>query len=298
MKNVTSEDDRIRQSERTVDNLKRLYAVLFALSFAVLANGVALKLTSAGEGEAWTLQEILAHIEVTLIFALTAGLFYYQSDRFLDVALARRPLPEVSAWKFAGSYLVNVVTMAPFYLMALALGPDLSRGDFGFNWYLLAYVILIANGLLLLFLGGAGRVLLRHRESAAEIEALTVFWMGWNSLMLLVAVGLFRWFSDRAGLCVAGDVNLPLGLGFVTAVGATILLRDAVDFWHGWPILYPVADTDGGIRRRPALRALRARSWLRLIVTWLAVGLTGFSLWLLASTGVFVPGALAAACAS
>lgn len=298
MQEVESEADRTRQSERTVDNLKRLYAVLFALSFAVLAQGVAEKLTSVLSGEPWTFREAIVHVEMTIVFALTAGLFYYQSDRVLDVALARKPPPDVSAWQFAGRYLGNVVTMAPFYLMAFALDVDQSRSAFGFNWYILAYIVLIGNGLFLLFLGRILGLWLKRvdRADGSGLEALTCFWLGWNSLMLLAVVGIFYGFTRTAGLCVAGTVE---GYGWILIglVGLAVLLRDVVDFWHGWPILYPVKDTAAELRRRRALAALVKRPVLRRVVTLTAFCLTVASVWLLIETGVFDKGALRAACA-
>lgn len=296
MSNIDSEADRIRQSERTVDNLKRLYAVLFALSFGLLAQGSAAKLTSALGGQSWTLRDGLLHFEVTVVFALTAGLFYYQSDRFLDVALARRPLPDVSAGRFAFDYLVNVITMAPFYAMAFSLSLEVSRSSLGFTGYFLAYVLLIANGLFWLFVRSSASFVLKLGAPSPEIQALNAFWKLMNSALLLAIVFLYRWFDDRAGLCVAGQKD-DNGFAFVAILGLVIIVRDTLDFWHGWPVLYPVRNMDEQVKKRGLLQLLKAHPGVRLVASWTAVGLTAASLYFLWETGVLASGALSAACA-
>ncbi|MGR9179740.1 hypothetical protein ACU8OR_30030 (plasmid) [Rhizobium leguminosarum] len=62
------EKDRVRQSERTIDNLKRLYAVLFSLSFAIVAQGAATKITAATSAGDFSLQTLLLNAEMTASF--------------------------------------------------------------------------------------------------------------------------------------------------------------------------------------------------------------------------------------
>lgn len=288
------DSDRIRQSERTVDNLKRLYAVLFALSFSVLATGTIEKMNGALTGDVWPVRTIFLHIEISLAFAMTAGLFYYQGDRFLDVVLAKKPLATVTAADFAFSYLVNVLTMAPFYLMAHGLG-YVSAGSGGFTWYFLGYLALIINGLLWLLVRSAARVALRLKAVTGDIAAVSSFWLIMNSLMLVVVLLLYLGFARYGGPCVAGDLE-GVGLWFVASLGAVILIRDGLDFIHCWPILYPVADPEAGIRSRPVIAALKQHIGLRIAAFWVSVLLVVISLYLVWLSGLWDISALRAAC--
>ncbi len=79
--------------KRTIDNLKRLYAVLFSISFGIVAFGVFKKLERYEDPNmVYSWYSFFVEAELTVAFVMTAGLFYYQGDRFLDVSYARGPL--------------------------------------------------------------------------------------------------------------------------------------------------------------------------------------------------------------
>jgi hypothetical protein len=72
--------DRARQRERTIDNLKRLYAVVFAISFGIVGQGIYERLkpflldTSARE-RVVSYTEIIVSFEMVIIFELRLEYF-------------------------------------------------------------------------------------------------------------------------------------------------------------------------------------------------------------------------------
>src|SRR5262249_31449577 len=75
-------NDLVRQGERTIDNLKRVFAVVFALSFGFVGLSIVDKikpiLTDASaivpDAVTW-----IVNIEMVTMFIVTAGVFYHQS---------------------------------------------------------------------------------------------------------------------------------------------------------------------------------------------------------------------------
>lgn len=88
--------DLVRQGERTVDNLKRLFAVVFALSFAIVVHGILARLNHVvlPPGASIPLWRWLLNIEMVAVFMVTAAVFYHQSLKFLDIRYAKEPLSE------------------------------------------------------------------------------------------------------------------------------------------------------------------------------------------------------------
>ncbi len=101
------ERDRIRQSERTIDNLKRLYAVLFSLSFGIVAVESMKKIGVFTDPSAYAVGPLMLHVEITISFIFTAGLFYYQGDRFLDTVYAKHPLAPAKPAHFGADYFAT-----------------------------------------------------------------------------------------------------------------------------------------------------------------------------------------------
>ena len=61
-----------------------------------------------------------------VVFVITAGVFYHQSAKFLDIRYAKKPLSIAQPFGSAFDYLMLVLTVAPFYLMASAFHPDVT----------------------------------------------------------------------------------------------------------------------------------------------------------------------------
>lgn len=231
------EKDRIRQSERTIDNLKRLYAVLFSLSFAIVAQGAATKISTATAMGEFSLQALLLNAEMTASFLITAGLFYYQGDRFLDIMFAREPLGVVTPFSFGLNYAINVCQMIPFYLMAHGLSVD-NTAAVGFTWYFVAYTFLIMLGLTLLFIRRFVNFMKRQSEPR-PIASLGAFWVLMNSLLLFVVI--ISWMAWRSW----GQVQCPTNgassgsTAFLATFGVLVLIRDILDFSTAWRVVYP-----------------------------------------------------------
>jgi len=120
----TRDDEVRRLSDRTVDNLRGLYSVLFALSFGLALTGTYEKVHAALVGQAFDPIGFWVHVLVSLSFLVTLGLFHYQTDRYLDVVYRRDGLPGVRPLVFLLDLVRGLVSMAPIYLMAQSLGAE------------------------------------------------------------------------------------------------------------------------------------------------------------------------------
>lgn len=285
--------ERLKQSERTIDNLKRLYAVLFALSFGAVVKAGFEKLSAFAEPTVaphWLAFGV--HTELTLAFMVTAGLFYYQGDRFLDVAYAKAPLRDVGPMEFGVDYLTNVLTMMPFFLMANALSNDLIN-RFGFLWFAVSYVVLISLGLGLLVVRDIWWAI-RSIAHARELHALQSFWMIMNSLAVTAVVIAYHHFQKFDACPARVGSGVPW---FLFALGGLILLRDGVDFMHGWAVLYPVNPKSKQGQLLPAMKWLASDKGhiLGQILGYLCIVTLIF---VLAGTGLWDLSALARACVS
>jgi hypothetical protein len=283
----TEEDiqrERIRQSERTVDNLKRLYAVLFALSFGIIASSTYEKIQGFDSITAINFGALFLHAELTVAFVVTAGLFYYQGDRFLDVVYAKEPLAPVGPLQFGVDYLVNVFTMVPFFLMAHALAKEFT-GTVGFTWFFFAYVLLIGFGLLLLILRDAFALIHPPASEMPQIAALKTFWLSMNSLLLLCLVAGYVAFVNLGDSCPA-NYHGKSAFGFSMVMGILIFTRDYLDFTRGWAVLYPV---DSNSRHAKLLTPLpwltkksarvSARTFSFLVIALIIFLILRFDLW-------------------
>lgn len=91
---IQDEDFR-RQSDRSVDNLRSLYAVLFGLSFGLTLTGTYDKVHGALIVQCFDGVSLALHGLETLSFVVTLSLFHYQIDRYMDVVDLRTGLREV-----------------------------------------------------------------------------------------------------------------------------------------------------------------------------------------------------------
>jgi hypothetical protein len=99
---------------------------VFALSFGFVGLSIVDKLKPILTGATVIVPDAitwLINIEMVTMFIITAGVFYHQSVKFLDIRYAKRPLSVAGPGGFAFDYLALVLTAAPFYLMAHALSP-------------------------------------------------------------------------------------------------------------------------------------------------------------------------------
>jgi len=276
---AASSNELVRQGERTVDNLKRLFAVVFALSFGIVGNGIFAKLkttmlppTTSPPTWLW-----LLNIEMATVFLVTAAVFYHQSVKFLDIRYARQPLSAAHPWGFAADYLQLVLTAAPFFLMANSLGGEVTHAV-GYLWFFASYVSLLAFGLVLLVVSEVRHSkevrekLLKEQIAPEEIwreGLLRAYWMVMNSAILLVLLVSF-WWASRGNTCPARPAagTLPWFLYFF---GFVALGRDYLDFRWAWPFLYPVSAANAAERMKwPMTRMVASTSHSR----WIAAGVS------------------------
>lgn len=229
------ERDLIRQGERTVDNLKRLFAFVFSLSFAAVAAGASAKLQPVltGTRHSPPLSVWFLNGEMLLVFVVTAGVFFHQSAKFLDNRYARHPLSKAHPFGFAWDYFIQVATVAPFFFMAFAFAPSVTR-EVGYLGFFGFYVVLLSSGLVLLLLAA-----LRHsnwvRNRIAETiavqelereDVIRTYWIFMNSSVLFVILLVFQIFRRSGILCPSSPAFGELISGFLVIFGIIALIRD------------------------------------------------------------------------
>ncbi len=95
--------------------------------------------------------------------------------------------------------------------------------------------------------------------------------------MLLIVALIFNYFSSKSGVCVAGKTEAD-GFVFVLLLGLVVLFRDIIDYFHAWPVLYPVENQQNQIERRPMLNCLICSNRLRICAFWFSFAMTALSL--------------------
>lgn len=271
-----------RLSDRTVDNLRGLYSVLFALSFGLALTGTYEKVHAALMAQAFDPVSLGVHALVSLSFLVTLGLFHYQTDRYLDVVYRRDGLPGVRPLVFLLDLVRGLVSMAPIYLMAQSLGAEPYR-QVGFTWYVLSGALFLLSNTV--FLSWTS---LRRPGAAPEapegdedrIDALRVFWLLLNSASMVLLFVIYRVFRSAGEVCPArGEEGLQVG--FLSAFCILLLARNLIDISQSWPVLHPAfaGPGAGGASRllawlgpAPRRRAIR---WAALVLALAAIGLSG-----------------------
>jgi len=276
----TRDDEVRRLSDRTVDNLRGLYSVLFALSFGLALTGTYEKVHAALVGQAFDPIGFWVHVLVSLSFLVTLGLFHYQTDRYLDVVYRRDGLPGVRPLVFLLDLVRGLVSMAPIYLMAQSLGAEAYR-QVGFTWYVLAGALFLLSNTL--FLSWTS---LRRPGSAGgddggsdQIDALRVFWLLLNSASMVLLFVIYRLFRSAGEVCPArGEEGLQVG--FLSAFCILLLARNLIDISQSWPVLHPAFAGPGAqdasrllawLGPAPRRRAIR---WAALVLALAAIGLS------------------------
>jgi protein-S-isoprenylcysteine O-methyltransferase Ste14 len=269
------EKDLVRQGERTIDNLKRLFAVVFAISFAVVGTGVIDKLRPilanlqrAPHG-LWLL---ILNIEMIAVFVITAGVFYHQSVKFLDIRYAKHPLSQVHPLGFAWDYFTLVLTAAPFFFMAHSLHPTITH-EVGYIWFFVSYVLLLSLGLALLLFGHLRhsktiRGFLNESIDPGEIVregTLRTYWLIMNGMILLLLLVAFRLFAIVSPCPASSPTgSVPIFLYFF---GIFALLRDYLDYRYAWRFLYPTSESSApALDRWPITKIVGSKNLTRWIV--------------------------------
>ncbi|MCW2249242.1 heme exporter protein D [Azospirillum fermentarium] len=255
------EADLVRQGERTVDNLKRLFAVIFALSFGIAGASVIGRieavLSSNGPLNIGR-PLLLLNLEMLVVFTATAAIFYHHGAKFLDHRYASKPWSEAHPIGFALDFITLVLTMVPFYFMAHSLRSDITH-KVGYTMYFWSYSTLIYVGLLLLVLAEIRHLpvirerVFHERLSQNELSRdrrLRSFWFVMNCVALIVVMKLFDWQLDSGNACPTnGDPSK-----FLYAFGVVAVARDILDYVFAWRYIYPVPSH---IREKKAVLPIR-----------------------------------------
>lgn len=264
-----------RQSDRTVDNLRALYAILFALSLSLALTGTYDKVHAALVGQNFNAVSLAHHGLVTLSFLVTLSLFHYQTDRYMDVTHRGTGLHEVRPPIFLLDLVRGLLSMAPIYLMAQSLGASPFQ-QVGFTWYVLAASLFLLSNTL--FLSWAA-VRSRPRNNpgpdlaAGRIEALRVFWLLLNSACMVLLFAVYSLFRSAGEVCPArGEQGLQVG--FVAVFCLVLVARDMIDISQSWPVLHPAGPGSGPVapgRLLTWLERADRRRWIRAFALVLAL---------------------------
>jgi len=251
--------DLVRQGERTVDNLKRLFAFIFSLSFALIGGGAIdkIKLVLIGQEPSPAFDVWLLNAEMLTIFVITAGVFFHQSAKYLDNRYARHPLTPADPFGFARDYLTQALTVAPFFFMAFAFSPFITH-NVGYIWFFGFYLVLFIIGLFLLFLA-----IFRHD---APIIYLHIYWFLMNSAMLLIILVVFQVFVWAGAVCPTSpsNGNAP---AFLFLFGVLAFLRDLLDYRYAWRFVYPIDPQNAGeLDLWPVNKIRESAKWRRFSI--------------------------------
>lgn len=247
----SSKDDTtlLRQRERTIDNVKRLFAVVFALSFTTMGRNAyeTLKPYIIGDAAPAAVHVWGTYLEMVVVFVVTASVFYHQGAKFLDWRYASAASTEAHPAGFAWDFAVVFGTMIPFILMANSLDPAVTS-KVGFTAFFFSYVLLISQGLVLLlwaefrhskyFRGSILRTETMAEEELDRDAVLRTYWLAMNGLVYFIIALLFN-------LAISHGLACPIRVGsqfpwFLIAFGVVTMCRDWLDFAWAWPFVYPV----------------------------------------------------------
>ncbi|TGR83018.1 hypothetical protein EN866_34460 [Mesorhizobium sp. M2D.F.Ca.ET.223.01.1.1] len=245
-----TEDDklRVRQQERTIDNLNRLFAMLFSIVFSVAAASVLqkIKVFVMTPGQKIFDWEVVAFNCLALvILGTTAAIFFHQASRGLDLAYA--PSANVTPHRggFLFDYLVIVLTMGPFALMGRALDQDVTSFA-GFFWFFVSHEFLILFGLAMLIVGQIRHSVIGSKNINPEFTTPFVgvqrYWFIMNSAYLCIMAASF---------CLASGSHTtnsvcPLmphrsgALFFMWVFFALAIGRNAFDYLPMWNVFFPI----------------------------------------------------------
>lgn len=242
-----------RPFERTIDNLKRLFAIVFSVSYglsiAFLLDRAQPFLTDPRKFEEVSWVDVIVTLEVYLVFIITAGVFYHHGARFLDnrygSADAHRVRPSDFVWDFG----LLFVQMIPFLTMAFALSPEVTQTH-GYTWFFFAYVLAFLLGLILLVLAAVKDRVRSNLPSRIqnEISVLRLYWMAMNATVMLTILAAFYAFERYGQRCPANhQLGDSAGL-FISTFALIAILRDWFDLRGTWEFHFPYADDRSDVK--------------------------------------------------
>ncbi|RUW94399.1 hypothetical protein [Mesorhizobium sp. M7A.F.Ca.US.010.02.1.1] len=247
---ATSDEDKlqIRQQERTIDNLNRLFAMLFSIVFSVAAASILHKVTAfvITAGPKVVDWEVVAFNGAALvILGTTAAIFFHQASRGLDLRYAQNANVVPHRLGFLFDYLVIVLTMGPFALMGKALEQEVTDVA-GFFWFFVAHEILILFGLAMLIIGQLRHTIFGDHNISPEFVAVAHgvqrYWFMMNSIYLFIMASSF-FLASGSYTTVRSCPLMPHQSGalfFMMVFFALAVARNAFDFLPMWNVFFPV----------------------------------------------------------
>lgn len=248
----------VRQRERTVDNVKRLYAFFLSLSFSNVFRELVERYDQPLKTYAdAVLQHPWAALGLALpalllfaIFFLTSSIFYFQADRLFDVRFALAEIDpytggrDMAGWRpysFFVEYISLILQMVPFALMSFAFTKRLPMQGVVTEFYFSFALLFIIPGVVT----SCKRIGTYFKKLETTPTKITVHWLWNNSLSLLViGIGFVVYVQSwTPGTMTPGTMTLqleasPLGtLCFCLLFTVVASARNFYDYSRTWQFL-------------------------------------------------------------
>jgi hypothetical protein len=257
----TDEDKkRARQQERTVDNLNRLFAMLFSIVFSMAAAAETGKIISftdkaLAKPAYFDVQTTFFNAGALLTLAVTAAVFFHQASRGLDLTYSSSSLSKPQPSALALDFGVITATMVPFVLMARSLDGGVTQRT-GFFMFFLAHESLILFGLFWVFVSFFRLTFYPSQSLSAAFRKISIgvqrFWLLVNAVYICATAALFSYLSGS----LAGNLtcpvlpNKPPSATFMTAFFLLAVVRNGVDYFTLFKVYFPVkAENPDGTNR-------------------------------------------------
>lgn len=246
--NCTEEPKDKRAIERIVDSLKRLFAVIIALSFQSAANGVYETFSLIFRTRTSYRNKSLAFsaigVELLCFFAFIATLFvyYYQSDRYFDKLFVGAPPKKIRWFRLSKEFMFNTLTMIPFIFIARSIIPTekSQTAVFSFGWFFAGCNLLLVWSCIILaadFLIKTYREFYPNGVTSTEedrnADAAAFFWLKLDNAFCLVVL-LFVWILKCFGMQCAHSRLVTTGI-----FSLLFIARSALDIHYSWPLSFP-----------------------------------------------------------
>lgn len=233
-----------RSIERIIDSIKRLFAVIIALSFQQAAGGVyesfnlAFRITNA-EIDQNTILTLTIELFCFFAFIATLFVYYYQSDRYFDIAFAEKESSNRHWLSLPKEFILKTLTMIPFLFIAKSLNPtiDKSSARFQFGWFMIACLFLLLWSCMIIAIDFLIMLLSKRNEITNEEHAAhapSAFWMILDLTYCIIAMILLSYFGSKDP-CIYSNASVVL------IFSGCFIARSAFDIWVCWNLTFPSA---------------------------------------------------------
>jgi hypothetical protein len=256
----TMDDGLFRQRERTIDNIKRIYAVVYSISLTNVLRDIFVYCQSslADRTSDNFAAGLSLRVVMLVVFTSTISVFAFQADKFLDLRYALRPSPLIPErcqtmprWRrgdFAWDAISLIVSLVPFTLMSYAFEDEIVR-RFGILPFYAAYLLQLGMPLVFLLITRFRHLCAGRGDAAPALPAghnlseearyavLSFHWFLTNGIVLIALTALYCAIGSFRHFCG----TIPPGVFQWTSIILFTLIalaRNIYDYLSAWPFLY------------------------------------------------------------